>query len=371
MHHFKFLLMYALALPQWLGLTLGGPWLFLGLSALLLVLVVGDALLGEDTSTPDDRPPGWLNMMLYLALVPVVITNLLQIWLMVPGDLLGYGAWVTGLTGYDVLAAKAGNPLMGEGVSLLACGLLTSMLGTIVAHELVHRTWHRPSLILGRWLLAFSWDSGFAIEHVYGHHRHVATPQDPASAPRGRTVYTHILRSTWEGNLSAWRIEAKRLALRRKPLLSLHNRFVRGQLMSLALLLSALLLAGWVGGLVFLASAAIAKAFLEMVNYLEHYGLVRDPACQVQPRHSWNSTRRISSWASFNLTRHSHHHATAQLPFQRLAPMPEAPTLPAGYLGTLMLTLVPPLWRRVMAPRLAHWDAHHASEAERALLKRV
>lgn len=368
MHYLKFSLIYLLALPQCVGLLMGGEALYLGLTAILIVLVGGDALLGDDTSTPQYHHPQWLDRMLYMAVLPVGLVVLFQIWSLASGDPIGIGAAIQSLTGYDAVSAKAHNSAPQVMISLVGSGLLVAALGTIVAHELVHRTWDPLALFIGRLLLAFSWDTAFAIEHVYGHHRYVATPEDPASAPRGRTVYRHIWLSTLRGNRSAWQIEARRLALQRQPLWSHHNRFLTGQCYSLALTLLAFWIGGMAGGLGFLACAGIAKCFLEIVNYMEHYGLVRAHNRQVQPRHSWNSNRRISSWASFNLTRHSHHHATAQRPFQALEPMPEAPTMPSGYLSTILLTLVPPLWFRLMAPRLAHWDAHYASEEERALL---
>ncbi|MBY6186472.1 alkane 1-monooxygenase [Marinobacter hydrocarbonoclasticus] len=368
MHYLKFTLLYLLALPQIIGVMLGGPWLTLGLASVLLTLVGGDAVLGDDTDTPDYPHSAWLDGMLYATVIPVALVVLVQIWSLSAGDPLGLGAAVQQGFGYDALAAREHNTPLQVLVSLIGCGLLVSALGTIVAHELVHRTWDPVALGIGRLLLAFSWDTAFAIEHVYGHHRHVATPQDPASAPRGRSVYRHILHSSCFGTVSAWRIETQRLALQRQPLWSRHNRFLTGQLLSLALTLLAFWLGGVAGGIGFLTVAVIAKCFLEIVNYMEHYGLVRHPRTQVKPRHSWNSNRRLSSWASFNLTRHSHHHATAQKPFHQLAPMPEAPTMPAGYLSTILLTLIPPLWFRLMAPRLAHWDRHYATEEERQMV---
>jgi alkane 1-monooxygenase len=94
------------------------------------------------------------------------------------------------------------------------------------------------------------------------------------------------------------------------------------------------------------------KALLEIVNYMEHYGMVRVPGEPVQPRHSWNTNRRISSWSMFNLTRHSHHHAAGEVPFHALRPMPDAPQMAGGYLTTILLALLPPLWHRLMTPRV-------------------
>ncbi|SHI10135.1 alkane 1-monooxygenase [Ferrimonas marina] len=368
MGQLKFLLMYLLVLPHFAGLLIGGWGLFLGPLAMVLLLCLGEALAGEDHEVPEPGAAWRWNAMLYLALPLVAMIALLALWLMAPGDLLGIGATVQGLTGWDAVSGKADNTLLGLVAAMLGSGLLIAALGTIVGHELIHRPWGSLGHSIGRWLLAFSWDSNFAIEHVYGHHRFLGSPQDPATAPRGRSVYSHIWRSTLGGYQSAWRIEAKRLATRRQAVLSWHNRFLRGALLSLLLSTAALWLAGWGGFITFTLVALIAKAYLEIVNYMEHYGLVRDPRTQVQPHHSWNSNNAFSSWATFNLTRHSHHHATGALPFWRLQPMPDTPMMPAGYMTTLLLTLVPPLWYRIMAPRLDHWDQHFASEHERQLL---
>jgi len=242
------------------------------------------------------------------------------------------------------------------------------LLGTISAHELTHRTWDRVSMFIGRWLLAFSFDTSFAIEHVYGHHRYVSTFADPATAPRGRTVYLHIVASTLRGNLSAWHIEADRLRKKKRPVFSVHNAFLRGHAMSVLLLALAFAMGGPVAAAYFTACALLGKALLEVVNYMEHYGLVRHPSTPVQPRHSWNTNRRLSSWTMFNLTRHSHHHANGEVPYHALSPSPDAPMMLNGYLTTIVIALVPPLWRALMKPKLDAWDRDFASAEERVLV---
>lgn len=134
--------------------------------------------------------------------------------------------------------------------------------------------------------------------------------------------------------------------------------------MSLVIMMWVFWLAGWQGLCFFVLMALWAKATLEIVNYMEHYGLVRELNSPVKPHHSWNTNKRVSSWAMFNLTRHSHHHAQGQLPYHQLAPYPNAPQMIGGYLSTFVLTLIPPLWHRLMLPKLQHWDAHFATPAE-------
>jgi fatty acid desaturase len=242
---------------------------------------------------------------------------------------------------------------------------MIGLVGTIPAHELTHRTWDPISLGIGRWLLAFSFDTVFSIEHVYGHHRYVSTEEDPATAPRGRNVYAHVLISTVKGNISAWRIEAERLRKKRLPVFGGRNAVIRGHLLSLGLVGVAALMGGFVGAAYFVACGLWGKALLEIVNYMEHYGMVRDPGLPVQPRHSWNTNRRVSSWSMFNLTRHSHHHAQGEVPYHALRPYPDAPMMISGYLTTLIVAMIPPLWHRLMTPKVLEWDRHYANPDER------
>lgn len=116
-----------------------------------------------------------------------------------------------------------------------------------------------------------------------------------------------------------------------------------------------------------MASGRIAKAELEVINFMEHYGIVRVPTKPVEPRHSWNTNKRISSGSLFNLTRHSHHHAQGEVPFQDLMPIQGAPVIIAGYLTTSNVALLPPLWNRLMMPKVIAWDEQYASPEELAL----
>ena len=141
--------------------------------------------------------------------------------------------------------------------------------------------------------------------------------------------------------------------------------------MSVALVALAYAMGGVRAAGFFVACALWGKALLEIVNYMEHYGMVRSPEAPVEPRHSWNTNRRVSSWALFNLTRHSHHHAHGEVPFQDLRPYPDAPVMISGYLTTIVIALIPPLWHRLMTPRVLAWDSRHASLEERVLAARA
>lgn len=368
-HYCKYFGMHLAALFCTAAMLLGGSAIVWGLGIFVLFYTLGDAVSGDDKSTPRYRYPGVLRLQLWMALPLLLLFMFVFIWNVAPTDVWGFGHLVQELSGYDALAAKADTSFLQRLAGVVFSSLMIALLGTITAHELTHRTWDPPSLIIGRWLLAFSFDTIFAIEHVYGHHRYVGSTIDPATAPRGRHVYAHIVISTIKGNISAWQIEALRLRKKKHPILSWHNAVLRGYAMSMVLLLVAWLLGGWSGLAYFTLAGILGKALLEIVNYMEHYGIVRDLATPVDPRHSWNTNKRLSSWSSFNLTRHSHHHAQGEVPFHSLRPYPRAPEMISGYLATIVLTMIPPLWHRLMLPRLIHWDEHFASPREQQLAK--
>ncbi len=365
--YLKYFTFHVIALLSVVALLAGGGFLTAGLVAVVAIYVIGDAIGGDDTSTPKFLRPGVLTAQLWLALPLLSLIVFSAVWNVSPGDPLGFGASITRVTGYDVIAARDATTFLQHLSAWVVTGLMIGLVGTIPAHELTHRTWDRVSMLIGRWLLAFSFDTTFAIEHVYGHHRYVSTPHDPATAPRGRSVYFHIIASTLKGNVSAWNIESDRLGKKRLGRYSWHNAFIRGHLMSVVLVALAFAMGGWRGAAFFTACAFGGKALLEVVNYMEHYGMVRNPETPVQPRHSWNTNRRISSWTMFNLTRHSHHHAQGEVPYQDLRPYPDAPMMINGYLTTILVALVPPVWHKLMTPKVLAWDRDYATAEERRL----
>jgi alkane 1-monooxygenase len=200
-----------------------------------------------------------------------------------------------------------------------------------------------------------TWYMHFAIEHVRGHHVHVATSQDPATAPLHTNFYSFWLRTVPAQWRSAWRLEARRLQKHGQGVYSLRNEMLWFVLIQAAF--TGLI--GWCFGLLgvvgFLGSCVFAFSLLEAVNYLEHYGLERaidqrGRAERVSPEHSWNSDHVVSRMFLFELSRHSDHHATASRKYQVLRSFQESPQLPTGYPGMVVLALIPPLWFAIMDP---------------------
>lgn len=348
---------------------LGGSFLTVGLLTTMVIFVLGDLISGDDQSVPEYQYPKILTWQLWLALPLLCLITFSALWQFSSIDLFGFGEMIKRLTNFDLLENRGQATQIEFVACLLLTGFYVGMVGTITAHELTHRTRDRVSLFIGRWLLAFSFDTSFSVEHVYGHHRYVSTINDPATAPRGRNVYLHIIISTIQGNISAWKIEKKRLLKKSLNTFSFHNKVIRGYLMSVALLLISYQLSGLTGLILFIGAGLWGKSLLEIVNYMEHYGIVRDPKTPVQPKHSWNTNKRVSSWAMFNLTRHSHHHAKANVPFHELKPMENSPEMITGYLGTVIIALIPPLWHKLMTPKVLDWDQKYASTEELSLIK--
>ena len=239
---------------------------------------------------------------------------------------------------------------------ITSMGILCGIYGINAAHELGHRStrWERD---LARALLLTSLYMHFIIEHNRGHHRRVATPDDPASARYGEMVYTFWLRSIVFSWLSAWRIEADRMRKAGHAPYGVRNEMIHAVLWQIVLVAVVGLAFGTLVMFAFLGAAAIGILLLETVNYIEHYGLRRKRDTggayrRVLHVHSWNSDHLLGRLTLFELTRHSDHHWKASRPYQVLRSIDRAPQLPTGYPGTMLLSFVPPLFFKVMHARL-------------------
>jgi fatty acid desaturase len=363
-HYLKYTSFHIMGLVAIVSISLGESYISLGFATWVAVYLGADLIFGDDTSEPKYKYPVLLTWQLWFALPILAMICFVSVWHVSAIDALGYGKFFNDVFDYNILAAKANTSIVQYLILVPFVGLTIGVIGTVTGHELTHRTWDKMSMLIGRLLLSYSFDASFSIEHVYGHHRYVSTKDDPATAPRGRNVYTHMIISTIKGNVSAWEIEQARLAKKGQGLFSIHNVAIRGYAMSVALVVVAYLIAGWAGVIFLVASMLGGKATLEAVNFKEHYGMVRNPQTSVQPRHSWNTNKRASSWAMFNLTRHSHHHAQGEVPYHELKPFMDSPMMIGGYLTTMAVALCPPLWNKLMIPKVLEWDQKYASQEE-------
>ncbi len=240
-------------------------------------------------------------------------------------------------------------------------GVISGTIGINYSHELMHQK-NRVERWLGDLLLATVLYSHFRSEHLRVHHLWVGTPRDPVSARYNEGFHRFFLRVLWQCPVSAFRSEKAMLARQGRAWWDRRNPFWRyGALQALMLGLAAGL-GGWVGLGLFLFQAIVAIWQLELVNYIEHYGLTRKYLGEgkyehVKPRHSWNTDYRASNWLLINLQRHSDHHykPDRRFPLLQTYEQAEAPQLPLGYPAMTTLAMIPPLWRRRMNPRVRAW----------------
>lgn len=246
-------------------------------------------------------------------------------------------------------------------VLFFGVGVITGTVGINYSHELMHQK-DRGERFLGDLLLAMVLYSHFRSEHLQVHHRHVGTPRDPVTARYNEGFHRFFPRVLRGSFLSAFRAERDMLARKGQPWHDPRNPFFRYWALQGGMALLAVLLGGAVGLALFVWQAFVAIWQLELVNYIEHYGLTRKHLGNgkyehVQPRHSWNAAHKASNWLLINLQRHSDHHYKPDRRFPLLQNYTEAdaPQLPYGYPLMTMAAMVPPLWRRVMNPRVRRW----------------
>ncbi|MEQ9423043.1 MAG: alkane 1-monooxygenase [Cyclobacteriaceae bacterium] len=234
----------------------------------------------------------------------------------------------------------------------LTMGILCGALGINVAHELGHRS-KAHEKFMSKMLLMCSLYMHFYIEHNRGHHKHVSTPEDPASARYGEPLQLFWLRSIVMTYISAWKIEAERLHKNGRHPLSINNQMLQFQIIQLAFVAAIWYFFGSTVLLFFMAAALIGILQLETVNYIEHYGLSRKKKEsgyyeRVMPHHSWNSNHVVGRVMLFELSRHSDHHYLASRKYQILRHHENSPQMPTGYPGMMVLANFPPLWFSVM-----------------------
>jgi alkane 1-monooxygenase len=344
----------AAALPFWLslgtvpvalaGALLGGLWVLLmplytwGLFAAL------DAILGVNHEDADPQTPD--EDLFWYRLITLI-------WFPVQFGMLVF------MLVYVPQAAHLG--LAEKIVLFFGQGVMSGTIGIVYAHELMHQK-TRAERWLGDLLLASVLYSHFRSEHLLVHHLYVATPRDAVTARYNEGFHSFFARVLPECLISALKAERAMLARRSKSLMDPANPFWRYGVLQLAMLVLSLVLGGAAGVLLFMFQALVAIWQLELVNYVEHYGLTRRHLGdgryeQVLPRHSWNAAHKASNWLLINLQRHSDHHwrPDRRFPLLQNYDPSEAPQLPYGYPVMTAAALIPPLWRRMMNRRVRAW----------------
>ncbi len=310
---------------------------------ILVLMPVLDTVFGRDPT----NPPEWAVPQLEASRWYRLIT-----WLYIPLQLWGL-VWATRLVSQGGLAWHAELGLA------LTVGTVAG-IGINTAHELGHKR-GKLERRLSKLALAQSFYGHFYVEHNRGHHSRVSTPEDPASARLGESFWEFLPRTVVGSLRSAWELETARLRRKDLPWWSPRNEVLNAWALSVVLF-GGLIAAFGVRTVPFLVVQAVfGFALLEVVNYVEHYGLLRQRVAngryeRCQPVHSWNSNNTVSNLVLYHLERHSDHHAHPTRRYQALRNFDEAPQLPSGYALMIGVAAIPPLWRKVMDPRVvAHY----------------
>ncbi|ETX27955.1 alkane 1-monooxygenase [Roseivivax isoporae] len=328
----------------WLGAIKGGAWVLLTPLVTWYMFSALDAALGvnQDNADPatDEAQLFWYRLVT-LVWAPVQVATL--------AGLLWYVPRADHLDGLEAFGVFFGM------------GVISGTVGINYAHELMHQR-NAAERRLGDLLLAMVLYAHFRSEHLLVHHRYVGTPRDAVTARYNEGFHRFYPRVLRQSLTSSFRAERDMLARRGLPWWHRRNPFWIYWGLQAGFLAMALVLGGGAGVLLFLAQAGVAIWQLELVNYVEHYGLTRRHLGEgryehVKPRHSWNASHKASNWLLINLQRHSDHHykPDRRFPLLQTYDEDEAPQLPYGYPVMTVAAMIPPVWRRVMNPRVRAW----------------
>ena len=333
----KYLMSYSIALFAFIGISLGGFYNYLAviftfvfIPVLEIIVKKSDEKYSDEEKKNRNLDP-FFDLLLYLN-IPIVF------------GIFFFSLEKLALTSsvYDIIGI------------ILSASIVMATNGINVGHELGHR----KSIIArtcSKLLYLPCQYMHFYIEHNFGHHINVATPEDPATARYKQTVYSFWITSVIRTYISAWEIQLKLLKVSKRGFFSIKNDMVFYTLFQVAFLVFIYYNFGLYLTLLSIVMSVISFLFLETINYVEHYGLLRkkEPSGRyerVKPHHSWNSNHTIGRIVLYELTRHSDHHFKSSKKYQVLESLDECPHLPHGYPTSILLSLIPPLWFSIMNP---------------------
>ncbi len=366
----RYFLAPLLILIAMFGVVLGGVFNWVGVILLGAGIVIDTVMrfqtsgAGFDGSGETVCFPGLQNTVMYLMLPIFVLLQLVLAWRVhqyVTGvEVTSVGTFL----GLPVTNGITGADLIGAAYSI---GIFAG-IGIIYGHELSHTKGF--GFVISRLMMGLSASSHFCYAHVYNHHLELGSEDDPATAPRGRTIYGHLFLSYFGQSKFLFEMERRRLEALGVPFLSWQNRWIRGFAMSLPSLFLFFVAGGWVG-IGCLAIVWVVSNFeLEALNFLEHYGLIRVKGQPIDYRHSWDNSTAFTSWFFIEIGRQADHHDRGETHFWELEEV-GAPNTRWGYFTTFAMALVPPLWKAYMRKKLAAWDKHFASREEQVIAARI
>jgi len=336
----KYLFAYTVPVAAFISFASTGVGTYSAVIYAFVVLPFLDVFLGKNTTNLDEKARAskafniLFDWMLYFNL-PIVF----------------------GLMSYFLFQVTTQSYTTSEWIGLsLSAGILLATNGINVAHELGHRQ-SLSERTMSKILYIPCLYMHFYIEHNFGHHMKVATPEDGATAKYNQSVYAFWIRSVSKQYVDAWKKQFELLSIKNHSFFSIYNDMLWYHLIQPFYLLAILVLFSQTAMLFAISVGVISFLFLECINYIEHYGLLRSKLPsgryeRVQTHHSWNSNYNIGRIVLYELTRHSDHHFKSAKKYQLLETHKESPHLPVGYPASILLSLFPPLWFFVMNPRV-------------------
>jgi alkane 1-monooxygenase len=354
------LFLMSITLPlqaYWLGRATGwwDVFAFFVLFVYYVQTPILDALIGQDPINPSAEEQAVMANDNYYRILTL---SCLPLYL----GLLFWGAWVLSTAPFSWIGQ------LGWTISM---GFVGGVIAINTGHELIHKP-SKGEQLAGGLLLASVGYGTFKVEHIYGHHVEVSTPADNSTARLGENVYAFILKALIKNPKRAFKLERAARARRKLGTAWWQSELLRLYGFTVLLAVICMVLAGPLLGLAYFVGQCLAAiALLEVINYVEHYGLMRRQLPdgryeKVDPTHSWNSNFAYTNLLLFQLQRHSDHHANAARRYQLLRHFPESPQLPAGYATMVVLACIPPLWRKIMDPKVAVYESQRAARAAQA-----
>ena len=337
----KYLMSYSIAVTAFIGILVGGPYVYLTVVYTFIFIPILESNTKEykneysDDEKKNRNLDPFFDFLLYLN-IPIV-----------------FGIFFVSLN--TLLYTNSVSEIIGI---IISASIVMATNGINVAHELGHRK-SLFSRTCSKLLYLPCQYMHFFIEHNYGHHINVATPDDPATAKYKQNLYSFWISSVTKTYISAWRIQLKLLRVSKLSFFSLRNDMIFYTLFQISFLIFIYLNYGLVITIYSVLMSIGSFLFLETINYVEHYGLLRKIKSngkyeRVKPHHSWNSNHTIGRITLYELTRHSDHHFISSKKYQVLESIDDSPQLPYGYPTSILISFFPPLWFRIMNPLVEH-----------------
>ncbi|MDC1033995.1 alkane 1-monooxygenase [Flavobacteriaceae bacterium] len=341
MKDLKYLMSYSIAVTAFIGILVGGPYVYLTVVYTFIFIPILELNTKEyineysDDEKKSRNLDPFFDFLLYLN-IPIV-----------------YGIFFVSLN--TLVHTNSISEIIGI---ILSASIVMATNGINVGHELGHRK-SLFSRTCSKLLYLPCQYMHFFIEHNYGHHINVATPNDPATAKYKQNLYSFWISSVTKTYISAWKIQLKLLRVSKLSFMSIKNDMIFYTLFQVSFLIFIYLNYGLIITIYSVFMSVISFLFLETINYVEHYGLLRKINSngryeRVKPHHSWNSNHTIGRITLYELTRHSDHHFKSSKKYQVLESIEDSPQLPYGYPTSILISFFPPLWFRIMNPLVEH-----------------